>query len=162
MRSRRGAREVANPTGFFKKCLFFREYPIDNLCSLIYPSHLSRRIGRVFTGTTFARKAMAENKAITKSAIFQELAEQTGLSRKQVASVFDALSGLIKRELSSKKGAGVFTVPGLLKLTTVKKKAVPARKGIDPFTKQERMFKARAARTVVKARPLKALKDMVQ
>jgi nucleoid DNA-binding protein len=104
---------------------------------------------------------MAENtKAITKSTIFQELANETGLSRKQLASVFDALAGLIKRELG-KKGAGVFTVPGLLKLKTVRKPATKAREGINPFTKEKIMIKAKPARTVVKAVPLKALKDMV-
>jgi nucleoid DNA-binding protein len=103
---------------------------------------------------------MAENKAITKSAIFQELADQTGLSRKQVAAVFEALGGLIKRELG-KKGAGVFTVPGLLKLKTKRKPATKARPGKNPFTGAEIMIKAKPAQTVVRAVPLKALKDMV-
>jgi nucleoid DNA-binding protein len=105
---------------------------------------------------------MAENKkAITKSAIFQELATETSLSRKQVASVFEALTGMIKRELG-KKGPGIFTVPGLLKIKTIKKPATKARKGINPFTKEEIMIKAKPARTAVKALPLKALKEMVQ
>jgi nucleoid DNA-binding protein len=108
---------------------------------------------------------MAENnktgaKAITKSAIFNELATEANVSRKEVAAVFDALTKLIKRELG-KKGPGIFTVPGLLKLKTVKKPATKARKGINPFTKEEIMIKAKPARTVVKALPLKALKDMV-
>jgi nucleoid DNA-binding protein len=109
---------------------------------------------------------MAENttsgpKAATKSAIFQELATETGLSRKQVADVFEALAKAIKRDLG-KKGPGVFTVPGLLKLKLVRKPATKARKGINPFTKQEQMFKAKPARNVVKALPLKSLKDMVK
>lgn len=109
---------------------------------------------------------MAENKtsspkAISKSAVFQELAAETGLSRKQVAAVFDSLSNLIKRELG-KKGPGVFTIPGLLKLKLKKKPATKARKGIHPFTKQEVIFKARPAQNVVKALPLKSLKDMVK
>jgi nucleoid DNA-binding protein len=107
---------------------------------------------------------MAENnkaKAITKSAIYQELATETGLSRKQVASVFDALTKIIKRELG-KKGAGMFTVPGLLKLKTIKKPATKERPGVNPFTKEPIIIKAKPARTVVKALPLKALKDMVK
>jgi len=109
---------------------------------------------------------MAENKATgpkaaTKSSIFQELATGTGLTRKQVAAVFDTLAKIIKRDLG-KKGPGVFTVPGLLKLKLVRKEATKARKGINPFTKEEIMIKAKPARNVVKALPLKSLKEMVK
>ena len=99
-------------------------------------------------------------KAATKSAIYQELSTATGLNRKQVGSVFDALSNLIKDHLG-KKGAGMVTIPGLLKLKLVKKPATKARMGRNPFTGQEMMFKAKPARNVVKAMPLKALKDTV-
>src|SRR6266850_1722353 len=106
---------------------------------------------------------MADNKAkaATKSEIFQKISQETSLSRKQVASVFDALGKLIKQELG-KKGPGIFTVPGLLKLKRISKPATPARKGINPFTKEEMMFKAKPARNVVKALPLKSLKEMVK
>ena len=100
-------------------------------------------------------------KALTKSEILASMAQETGLSRKQVAGCFDALSGLIKTNVG-KKGPGVFVVPGLLKIMVVTKPAVPARKGINPFTKQEQMFKAKPARRVVKIRPVKALKDMAK
>jgi nucleoid DNA-binding protein len=100
-------------------------------------------------------------KSITKSETFAKLAEATGLSRKQVAAVFDELSKLIEHNLG-KKGPGVFALPGLAKLKVVRKPATPARKGINPFTKEEQMFKAKPARNVVKAVPLKALKDMVK
>ena len=100
-------------------------------------------------------------KAASKSEILANIAQETELSRKQVASVFDALSGQIKSSLG-KKGPGLFVVPGLMKLTVVTKPAVPARKGINPFTKQEQMFKARPARKVIKVRALKALKDMAK
>ncbi|MBN1509880.1 MAG: HU family DNA-binding protein, partial [Sedimentisphaerales bacterium] len=83
------------------------------------------------------------------------------LSRKQVASVFDALSDLIKKNVG-KKGPGVFVVPGLMKIVVIQKPAVKARMGINPFTKQEQMFKAKPARRVVKVRPMKALKDMAK
>jgi nucleoid DNA-binding protein len=107
---------------------------------------------------------MAENKTakpMTKSTVYQELATTTGLSRKQVAEVFDALTGLIKRELG-KKGPGTFTLPGLLKMRLKRKPATKARKGINPFTKQEQMFKAKPARNVVSARPLKTLNELVK
>ena len=99
-------------------------------------------------------------KPATKSEILACIATSTELSRKQVASVFEALSGCIKNAVG-KKGPGVFVVPGLMKITVVQKPAVPAHKGINPFTKEEQMFKAKPARKVIKVRPLKALKDMV-
>ncbi len=108
---------------------------------------------------------MAENKTanrpLTKSVVYQELATTTGLSRKQVAEVFDALGTLVKRELG-KKGPGIFTLPGLAKMRLVRKPATKARKGKNPFTGEEMLFKAKPARNVVKIQPLKALKEMVK
>ena len=100
-------------------------------------------------------------KAPSKSEILAGIAEETQLSRKQVASVFDALATQLKNSLG-KKGPGLFVVPGLMKVTLVKKPATKARKGINPFTKEEVMFKAKPARKVIKVRPLKALKDMAK
>jgi nucleoid DNA-binding protein len=101
-------------------------------------------------------------KAPSKSEILAGIAEETQLSRKQVASVFDALSTQMKNALG-KKGPGLFVVPGgLMKVMMIQKPAVKARKGINPFTKMEQMFKAKPARKVVKVRPLKNLKDMVK
>ncbi|MBI5725226.1 MAG: HU family DNA-binding protein [Planctomycetes bacterium] len=100
-------------------------------------------------------------KQATKSELLSNIATATELSRKQVASVFDALAGQIKAAVG-KNGPGVFALPGLLKVMVIHKPATPARKGINPFTKQEQMFKAKPARKVVKVRPLKALKDMVK
>lgn len=97
----------------------------------------------------------------SKSDTFQAIAEAAGLNRKQVAAVFDALTGLVKADLG-KKGPGVFTLPGLLKIKRVTKPATKARKGINPFTKEEQIFKAKPARNVVKALALKNLKDMVK
>jgi nucleoid DNA-binding protein len=96
----------------------------------------------------------------TKSEILGFIAEDTGLQKKQVASVFDALTALIGKNLG-KKGPGMFTVPGLLKIKVVRKPATKARKGINPFTKEEVMFKAKPARNVVKIAPTKTLKEMV-
>lgn len=103
---------------------------------------------------------MADTKPMTKSAIYSSLAESTGLSKKEITSVFDALSDLIAKEVG-KKGPGVFNVPGLMKITVQHKPATKARKGINPFTGEETTFKAKPARNVVKVRPLKGLKDMV-
>lgn len=100
-------------------------------------------------------------KAATKSEILSNIAEATQLSRKQVSSVFEALSGQIKSAVG-KKGPGVFVLSGLMKVMVIHKPATPERKGINPFTKQEQIFAAKPARKVVKVRPLKALKDMVK
>ena len=103
----------------------------------------------------------ATAKSASKSEILNNIAGSTGLSRKQVSSVFDALSEQIGSAVG-KKGPGVFAVPGLMKITVIQKPATKARKGINPFTKEEQMFKAKPARKVIKVRPLKALKDMAK
>ena len=108
--------------------------------------------------TKAAVKASA--KPMTKSEIVSGIAGATGLSNKQVNSVFEAMAGQIKKSLG-KSGPGAYTVPGLMKLMVQRKPATKARKGINPFTGEETMFKAKPARNVVKIRPLKNLKDMV-
>jgi nucleoid DNA-binding protein len=100
-------------------------------------------------------------KTLSKSEIINAIAENTALSRKQVNAVFAALSDQIGSAVG-KKGPGVFALPGLVKIKVVHKPATKARKGINPFTKQEQMFKAKPARNVIKVRPLKALKDMAK
>jgi nucleoid DNA-binding protein len=107
-----------------------------------------------------AEKKAASGKPMSKSEIVAGIAETTELTKKQVNAVFEAMAGQIKKSLSS-RGAGMYTIPGLMKLVVVRKPAVPARKGTNPFTGEETTFKARPARNVVKIRPLKNLKDMV-
>ncbi len=106
-----------------------------------------------------ATKGAAE-KPMSKSEVLNALAEKTGLSRKDVAKVFEELSGLIGQSLG-KKGPKVFVVPGLLKITVKHKPATKAREGINRFTGEKMMFKAKPASNAVKIRPLKGLKDMV-
>jgi nucleoid DNA-binding protein len=100
-------------------------------------------------------------KPATKSEIIKALAEKTQLTKKDVIAVLEGLDDLIRRELG-KKGPGVFSIPGLVKLKIIHKPATKARKGINPFTKEEQVFKAKPARKVVRAVPLKALKDSVK
>ena len=95
----------------------------------------------------------------TKTQILDQIAASTELSRKQVAAVLDSLGDVIEAHLK-KNAVGEFVLPGLLKISTVRKPATKARKGINPFTKEEVTFKAKPASTVVKVRPLKRLKDM--
>lgn len=99
-----------------------------------------------------------KNAAPTKSEILAQISKDTGLAKKQVADVFESLGGVVKKSL---KGSGLFTLPGLLKMKVVKKPATKAREGINPFTGEKTMFKAKPARNVVKVLPLKALKEMV-
>lgn len=101
-----------------------------------------------------------EVKPRTKSQILGDIADNTGLSRKEVAGVFEAMGGLIKKDLGS-RGPGIFTVPGLMKIKRIHKPAVKARQGTNPFTGETMMFKAKPARNVVKVLPLKGLKTMV-
>ena len=100
------------------------------------------------------------NKRMSKSQFVSAVAEKGGLSKKQASAAIDAIQAVIVHQLG-KKGPGEFVLPGLLKMTVIKKPAVPARKGINPFTKEPTVFKAKPARKVVKVRPLKALKDAV-
>ncbi len=100
-------------------------------------------------------------KAPSKSEVIRNLAEGTGLAKKQVSSVLDNLAELIHSQLG-KKGPGVFAIPGLVKLRVIHKPATKATTRPNPFKPGEMMeVKAKPARKVVKAQALKALKDSV-
>ena len=105
-------------------------------------------------------KVSASAKPRSKSDVFGTIAQHAGLHRRDVAAVFHTLGSLIKADLS-KLGAGVFKVPGMMRITVIRKPATKARLGLNPFTKEEVMFKAKPARNVVRVRPLRGLKDMV-
>ena len=96
--------------------------------------------------------------APTKSEVLTQIAKETDLSKKQVGAVFDSLGGVIKKSL---RGNGLFTMPGLLKMKVVKRPATKAREGINPFTGEKMMFKAKPASKKVRVMPLKSLKAMV-
>jgi len=104
----------------------------------------------------------AKSKGMTKTAIYQELADKAGVSRKQVGAVFDSLGAIIKRSL--KKDGDVVTIPGMLRLKLSRKKAMKGGKSVpNPFKPGEMMVtKDKPARNVVKASALKALKESVQ
>ena len=99
-------------------------------------------------------------KPMTKAEMIAALAEATGLTKEQVASLFDELAKLIEKELGE-EGAGMVNISNLLKVKVVRKPASPERKGINPFTKEETVFKAKPARNVVKLVPLRGLKELV-
>ncbi len=95
-------------------------------------------------------------KRMSKSEFINTFAAKTGLNRKQAAGALTALSDLAAEQL---KRTGELVVPGLVKLSLSTKPAVPEHEGINPFTKQPTIFKAKPARKVIKAHPVKALKD---
>lgn len=99
-------------------------------------------------------------KKLTKSQFVAEVAEKSGLSRKDAGAVLDAMNVVVIEQLGT-QGPGEVIIPGLLKLNKVEKPAVPARQGISPFTGQPTTFKARPASRSVRARPVKALKDAI-
>ena len=105
------------------------------------------------------KKITATKDRFSKTQIVDQIASDTELSRKQVSAVLESLSDVIEAHVK-KNAVGEFVLPGLLKINTVREPAVKARKGINPFTKEEVTFKAKPATTVVKVRPLKKLKDM--
>ena len=107
------------------------------------------------------KKTPTIREKMTKTQITASIADSTGLSKRQVADVLAELETLIEGSIK-KRAIGEFTLPGLMKITTVKKPAVKARKGVNPFTGEETMFKAKPASVAVKVRPLKKLKEFAQ
>ena len=105
-------------------------------------------------------QAAASKKPMNKTEILTALSEATGLDKQQVAGLLDELATLIGKNLGE-EGPGAFAIPGLLQIKVVRKPATEERKGINPFTKEEMIFKAKPAKNVVKITPLKGLKDMV-
>jgi DNA-binding protein HU-beta len=95
---------------------------------------------------------------LTKSELIEKIAELQKLAKKDVRLMMEALTQVGHKEL---KKTGVFLLPGFAKFVVVKKPATKARKGTNPFTGEEMMFKAKPARKVVRARPVKAAKMAV-
>jgi nucleoid DNA-binding protein len=99
-----------------------------------------------------------KEKGLTKSQFASEVAAKTGLNKSQVHDVFTAMMDVVQSEV---KGGRPVSLPGLVKITLVRKPATPARPGRNPFTGEAITIKAKPARNVVKVRALKTLKDMV-
>ena len=97
----------------------------------------------------------------TKSEIMNNLAEETGLTKKEVAAVLEALTSEIEKNIAKRGSAGMFTIPGLCKIVVKDKPALPKREVRNPGTGEMVWAKPRPASKQVKIRPLKGLKDMV-
>lgn len=123
-------------------------------------SKAKRKPAKAASRTAKPKKISPAAKPRTKSEVYRTIAEQTGLARKEVQSVFDTFGTMLAADLG-RRGPGVMQVPGLMKVTVKRMPAKKARKGINPFTGEETIFKAKPARNVVKVRPLSALKKMV-
>jgi DNA-binding protein HU-beta len=95
---------------------------------------------------------------MTKSQLIEKISSESELPKKDVKGVLETLATIGYKEL---KKAGVFLVPGFAKFVVVKKPATKARKGVNPFNGEPMMFKAKPARKIVRARPVKAAKDAV-
>ncbi|HET9913990.1 MAG TPA: HU family DNA-binding protein [Anaerolineales bacterium] len=100
------------------------------------------------------------NKRMSKSQFVTTLAEKSGLNKRQAMSALDTINMIVAQQLG-KRGPGEVLIPGLLKLNVVDKPATRKHEGINPFTKEPMTYKAKAARKVIKVRPLKALKDTI-
>jgi len=106
------------------------------------------------------KKAPGIKAKMTKTAILNEIATNTNLSRAQVSSVMDELESLIERHIR-KRAAGEFTLPGLLKIKAAKRPATKKRMGRNPATGEEIVIPAKPATTRVRVTALKKLKDMI-
>lgn len=111
--------------------------------------------------TNSGNKLTAIREPYTKARMIAAIAEDTGLSRKDIAAVFDSLANLMHRHLK-KRAAGVFTLPGLAKFIVSTKKATKERQGINPFTGEETTFAAKPTQRIVRIRALKGVKEMAQ
>ena len=108
-----------------------------------------------------ANPVVASKKPLNKTEILTALSAATGLTKQQVAGLFEELAVLIKKNLDS-QGPGVIAIPDLLQIKVVRKPATEERKGINPFTKEEMIIKAKPAKNAVKLVALKGLKSLVQ
>ena len=105
--------------------------------------------------TTLAKKPL------TKTEVLAALSEATDLTKQQIGRLLDELTHLIGRNLGN-DGPGAFVLPGLLQIKVVHKAATEERQGINPFTKEQIVIKAKPAKNVVKVKALKGLKDLVR
>lgn len=116
--------------------------------------------GKPAASKSSAKKLPSIKEPMSKSNMIKAITDHTGLNKKEVVSVLDSLTQVIEKHVKS-GGPGVFVLPGLMKISVVKKPARAARKGVNPFTGEEIMIKARPAYKAVKVKALKKLKEMV-
>ena len=150
--------KVKNKMAIKKKAAAKKKAPAKKAAAKKAPARKKAVAKKAAPKAAPVKKATAIKQKMTKSQIVASVAESTGLTKKQIGSVMDEIHTLMERSIK-KRSVGEFTVPGIMKITTVKKPARKARKGINPFTGEETMFKAKPASIAVKIRPLKKLKE---
>ena len=116
-----------------------------------------KQTGKRMEKAVEAKKMKPVKTKLSKSQVFEALAEDSGVTKSEVKKVWGSLERLIEASICE-RGHGQFTLPGLMKVTTVRRPAIKARRGINPFTKEEIWFKAKPATTGVRIRALKKMK----
>ena len=116
-----------------------------------------KQTGKQLEKAVEAKKMKPVKTKLSKSQMFEALAEDSGVTKSEVKKVWGSLERLIEASICE-RGYGHFTLPGLMKVTTVRRPAIKARRGINPFTKEEIWFKAKPATTGVRIRALKKMK----
>jgi len=116
-----------------------------------------KQTGKQLEKAVEAKKMKPVKTKLSKSQMFEALAEDSGVTKSEVKKVWGSLERLIEASICE-RGYGQFTLPGLMKVTTVRRPAIKARRGINPFTKEEIWFKAKPATTGVRIRALKKMK----
>ena len=119
-----------------------------------------KQTGKQLEKAVEAKKMKPVKTKLSKSQMFEALAEDSGVTKSEVKKVWGSLELLIEASICE-RGYGQFTLPGLMKVTTVRRPAIKARRGINPFTKEEIWFKAKPATTGVRIRALKKMKGFV-
>lgn len=119
-----------------------------------------KQTGKQLEKAVEAKKMKPVKTKLSKSQMFEALAEDSGVTKSEVKKVWGSLERLIEASICE-RGYGQFTLPGLMKVTTVRRPAIKARRGINPFTKDEIWFKAKPATTGVRIRALKKMKGFV-
>ena len=116
-----------------------------------------KQAGKQLEKAVEAKKMKPVKTKLSKSEMFEALAKDSGVTKSEVKKVWGSLERLIEASICE-RGYGQFTLPGLMKVTTVRRPAIKARRGINPFTKEEIWFKAKPATTGVRIRALKKMK----
>ena len=116
-----------------------------------------KQTGKQLEKAVEAKKMKPVKTKLSKSQMFEALAEDSGVTKSEVKKVWGSLERLIEASICE-RGYGQFTLPVLMKVTTVRRPAIKARRGINPFTKEEIWFKAKPATTGVRIRALKKMK----
>ena len=116
-----------------------------------------KQTGKQLGKAVAAKKMKPVKTKLSKSQMFEALAEDSGVAKSEVQKVWGSLERLIEASICE-RGYGQYTLPGLMKVTTIPRPAIKARRGINPFTKEEIWFKAKPASTGVRIRALKKMK----